>query len=468
MVQLNPKLLKPQSPRIDKFYDMVWKNKELVLYGPTECAKTFEAFKLAHALCSVIPNLQVVALRKAQTTIYSTVLQTLRQHILPYGLKDVPENPIKAFGGENKPQWLDYKETGSRMWFLGEDDKTGKALGTEWDLAVYSQSEQATQSFWEELAGRCTGRAGNWRVNGRPHGCLIGECNPASSRHFLRNRWKDNRCDMLKFTHEDNIMMYRDGDWTQYGRETRDGLRKRYTGTRFIRLFDGDWVGVEGAVYPEYQPEIHDVDEDYIHGLIRDDWIWSASVDYGYNHPFVFQLWVGDSDRSRLFLYKEIYKTELDPEEMNAMVMDLLETYVPDEQYLQWIVTDHRPELNKGLAKLKLPVENAEKEVIPGIAKFKEYLNMKKVFFNKNSLVHVPDLNQADRGFPTRTVHEFEMYAFKPLDKQNGSLQDEKPIPIHDDGCDGGRYEIVKWDTPTYRPLGLITSTKPKEDQGFL
>ena len=459
MVYLNPKLLPHQSKQIDKLYEMVFQFKEIVLYGPTECAKSFECLKLAHALCSLIPNFRCVILRKAKTTIYSTALQTLKDHILPYGLIESPDNPIISFGGPRNPSRLIYKKTGAEMWLLGEDDKTGKALGTEWDLAVYSQCEQSAFTFWQELSGRCTGRAGNWVIDGRRHGLLLGECNPASSKHFLRVRWQEDRCQMLKFQHVDNAQMYYDGEYTGYGKDIIAELKRKYTGHLYERFYLGNWVGVSGAVYAqEYDPNIHDVEEQQILDEMKDDWEWSMSMDFGFNHPFVCVLFCGPPDldengnRKKLYSYKEIYKTGLDPDETKMMVHNLIDRYVPKNKELSWTVADHKPEYHKSLEKIGIPMENAEKEVLPGIQVVKECLHNNKIFFNKDSLVHPPDEEQQTKGNPTRSVDEFEVYAYKPVEKQTGAQNDELPIPLHDDYCDALRYELVKWSVPYIEP----------------
>lgn len=468
MVLFSPKMLKPQSENIDKLYNFARDHSEIVVYGPTESAKSFECFKLAHALCSSIPNFQAVLLRKAKTTIYSTVLQTLKNHILPYNLADIPKNPVKAHGGPHSPTKLVYKDTGAELWFLGEDDKTGKALGTQWDLAVYSQCEQASFTFWEELSGRCTGRAKNWIVDGNYHGLLLGECNPSSSRHFLRNKWKEGNLQMLKFLHTDNAMIYYNGEYTPYGKKVIEDLKRKYSGHLYERLYLGNWVGVSGGVYVrEFDPNVHEVEEQFILNQIQPDWIWTAAMDFGFRHPFVCSLFVGPPDNSVLYHYKEVYKSELDPDETKALVFRMLDKYLPPDKNLKWVVGDHKPEFHKTLEKIGLPMINAEKEVTPGIATVKECLINNRIFFNKNALVNAPDEEQIRKGYPTRTLEEFEVYAYKPEEKQNGSAQDEIPVSLHDDGLDTLRYQIVRWLQPTYKPLGVIGGSNPEEPESF-
>lgn len=446
MRQLLKKTILPtQSNMVKKLHQLVNIHDEIVLYGPTECAKSFECLKIAHLLCATIPRFRCVVLRKARTTIYTTVLETLVNHILPFGLDKTDANLIEPYGGTKVPQWLDYKDTGARMIFYSEDKHTGKALGSQWDLAIYSQCEQSDPGFWEDLSGRCTGRAKNWWVNGEEHGLLLGECNPESSRHFLRRRAEEGRCKMYKFTHTDSAMFFYNGEYTKYGKKTIEKLKRKYTGYKFERLYLGNWVAATGAVYAaEYDKNIHDVEEQYILDQIKDDWCWTLSMDFGFRHPFVCSLFVAPPDFSKVYLYKEIYKTELDPEEMKRMVQRLVDKYVPSDKNLLWSVGDHKPEEHKALSKLGFPMTNAEKEILPGIVTVKEWLHNKRLFFNKNSLSHKPDENQEQKGNPTRTVEEIEVYVYKSEDKQTGSIQDEIPVALHDDGLDTVRYELMQ------------------------
>lgn len=464
-------IIKSQSAVVEKFWRDSLRRKypEVVVYGPVESSKTFEAVLFAHYMCATVPRFQCVLLRKEKTTIYSTVFQSLKQHILPYGLIECRENLIQPYGGQNTPQWLDYKETGARMWFLGEDDKYGKALGTEWDLALYSQCEKASAEFWMELTGRCTGRSDNWIPKGhtKPRGLLIGECNPASSKHFLRNRWKEGRTHMYKFLHVDNPKMFYDGEYTEYGNEVIPEIKNKFTGHLLDRLYYGHWVGVAGAVYGrEYDPKVHDVEENFILSQIQDDWLWTLSMDFGFNNPFAAALFVGPPDRSVLYCYKEVYMSHLDPDDLKEKAHDL-RAYAPRKKRLRWTVADHKPETHEALRKIGFPMRKAKKEVLAGIETVKQYLHQKKVFFNKDSLIHDPDERMVSQGKPTRSVDEFEVYAYKPEDKQTGSPKDEEPMPENNHFCDLLRYELVEWDQKPQEYIPFNIAVPMPEVTGF-
>ena len=449
---LNPKILPNQSLTVDALYKIDPNLNERVVYGATETAKTFQALLFAHTLCLTKPNFQCVVLRKNQTTVYPSILQSLKQHILPHGLYDHPDSPVKPHGGQNKPQWLDYPHNGARMWFGGEDDKSGKILGTEWDLALYSQCEYADPTFWQQLSGRCTGRAGNWTYNGQRYALLLGECNPSSRSHFLLNREQNGKLDMIKFVHKDNPLLFYDGEWTEYGLRTDERLRSIYTGTTYERLYLGNWSTSEGIVFPEFDPNVHIVKEQQILDEIEHNWVWTCAADHGHRHAFVWQLYCGPPDRSKLYLFKEIFKTGLDVDamkyEVNKMLRDAMEPHGRRPEELFWTVADYRPEINLTISRnLGFDVEPADREVIPGIERLRQGLHQRKIFFNESSLAHTEDQSLVERGKPCRTVQEFEIYRYKPDAKMNGTIEDEKPDKSldADNGIDPLRYEYFKW-----------------------
>ena len=227
----------------------------------------------------------------------------------------------------------------------------------------------------------------------------------------------------------------------------------------------GEWCSPEGIVYPEYDPSVHDVEEEEID--IKHDWIWTAACDHGFNHPFVFHLYCGPKDRSRLYLYKEIYKSGLDVDETRMLVKHLLDQHLPSNKDLLWTVADHRPEINKTIEKLGIRVESAEKEVLQGIQTVRDYLQAQKIFFNKNSLTHAPDLKRKEAGNPIRTVEEFERYSYKDESKMDGSDRDEIPIKSFDDGLYTTRYELVKWSTQPKSYVDFTTTVTPKQSNKF-
>ena len=445
-----------QSPKIKQMIRS--KSRCIVLDSPYQCAKTFSCMAYLHALHMNIPGLYSVVLRREKTTVYNSILPQFADKILPFGLEEHKLNPVTPYNGKRKPEWLEY-HNGGRMVFGGEDD-SGKVLGTEWDVAFYSQCEHADPQFWQILGRRCNGRRGGWKEDGDARGLLLGECNPSYPKHFLKAWQRDGKLEMITVRHEDNPTLFYNGQWTALGLQTIEDLKNNLVGIEYRRGYLGEWCSAEGTVYGDYYDHrIHDLEEEEIHRRMEaaeEPWIWYGGIDYGERHPFVYSLFCGPADHSEIYLYKEIYKTGLDVDQMRDEIFKLNALHLPDGEYLQWVVADHKPEVNKALQKTDLPVENADKEVLPGLNLVKKLLSAKRLFFNKKSREHEEDYEQKQKNFPTRTTEEFERYVHKDPSKHTGSIRDEIPVPLHDDGLDVVRYVCKKAD---FVPYISITGT---------
>ena len=452
----HPSVIPIQSEKIKQMIRS--KSQTVVLDSPYQCAKTFSCMAYVHALHMKIPGLQSIILRKEKTTVYNSILPQFVDKILPFGLDSRPANPVHPHNGKRTPTHLEYFN-GGKMVFGGEDD-SGKVLGTEWDVAFYSQCEQANFDFWQRLGRRCNGRRGGWIDNGRQRGLLLGECNPSYRKHFLKRLQTDGLLEMITVSHNDNPTLFYDGQWTALGLQTIEDLKNNLVGIEYRRGYLGEWCSAEGTVYGDYyNPEIHDLEEEEIDRRRSESdlpWTWYGGIDYGERHPFVYGLFCGPEDYSEIYLYKEIYKTGLDVDQMREEIFELNDTYIPEGDDLEWVVADHKPEVNKSLQKMGLPIKNADKEVLPGINLVKKRFNSNQLFFNKNSRDHEPDYHQVEKNFPTRTTEEIERYVHKDEDKHNGSLQDEIPIKLHDDGLDVVRYIVKQVD---YVPYISITGS---------
>ena len=403
------------------------------------------------------PGMYAIVVRPTYSSIRTTLIPQLRDKILKYGFTPHQKNPIiQAYGGE-VPSQLIYRN-GSRMFFAGMDRDPDKVLGGEYDIIFYNQVEQGKKEHWEILASRMLeARHGMWLEPYGKRSLLIGDCNPSRKRHWILERAiQDNNLFLYYMGLQDNPELYDGADWTQTGINYVEDSKKTLTGMQLRRGLYGEWCSPEGIVYSQYDPDVHDIEEQDI--PIKANWFWSAACDHGSIHPFVFHLYCGPPDKSELYLYKEIYKTNLDVDEMRDMVSKLLETHLPSGRSLKWTVADHRPDINKSLMKLGIPIEPADKEVLPGIQTVQETLSAAKIRFNKNSLVHAPDQAQKNAGNPIRTTDEFDRYSYKEEEKMDGSEKDEYPIKAYDDGLDTLRYELVKWSQPQPEYIKFNTS----------
>ena len=418
---------------------------------------------MIHRLLCLNPGMYAIVVRPTYASVRDSLIPQFRDKILRYGFSEHPHNPIlRGYGGEEKPTTLIYKN-GARMFFAGMDRNPDKVLGGEYDIVFYNQVEQGRQEHWEILATRqLESRHGFWKIPYGNQSMIIGDCNPSRKRHWIQARAlrPDSNLELHYVSLEDNPEFHDGESWTDTGRNYIEDTKRTLSGVMLRRGLYGEWCSPEGVVYPEFDASIHEVDEADID--IQPDWEWSASCDHGSRHPFVFHLYCGPRDRSKLYLYKEVYHTGLDIDQMKEKVANLMK-FKPQGSSLRWVVADHRPEINKTLQKLDLPVQNADKEVLPGIESCREVLVRRKVFFNKDSLAHPPDRSRLDAGNPIRTTEEFDRYAYKEEDKLIGSEKDEYPIKAWDDGMDTFRYEIRRWMQPSYAPIGFMGFADPPE-----
>jgi hypothetical protein len=225
---------------------------EIILAGGADTGKTLGMLNKIHILACKYSNASIVILRKRQTDVYSTTLQTFQKKVLHEGA------PVKVFGGEH-PQWFDY-DNGSRIWVTGlyspaEAQVTAKVLGGEHDVVLCDQVEELSLPEWETLLSRVTGRAGHM-----PYAQVIGTCNPAGPTHWIRTRAKSGKLTLFESTHRDNPELFDPATQliTLEG-EKRLGRLKALSGARLMRLYHGLWVSPEGAIFDVFDEDRHKV-----------------------------------------------------------------------------------------------------------------------------------------------------------------------------------------------------------------
>lgn len=470
-IPLNKKVQPIQSKTVLDFLDKLNNleaflerdSVEIVLDGPTETVKTFNCLMFLYILHHLVPNLQSVILRSEKTTTYTTVLKTLVQHILPYGLNKHPDNPIHPYGGTNKPEWLDFKN-GGRLHIGGEDDKDGKVLGTEWDIALYSQCEQSKPDFWQRLSGRCTGRQGSLKVDGEEIGILLGECNPDHKEHHLKKRERRDQLEMISLKHKDNIKIFKDGSYTNYGARTIRGLKKRYSGIVYQRLYEGKWVAAEGLVYNFQEHHMREIRW----GDIPSDYLIITGRDYGttVNSPFVHLAFAYSPDHDDILELpnSQIYQSGKEVSEIGTWIQQI------EEQIEQELgrgvdvrVADHDSQAQLILQNQGLPAILADKELLIGIEQVRNRLSNGTIHFNPNSRWNEPDLELLDK--PQQLFDEWPLYRHKDEAAQLKNIaKADVPVKGNDHGLDVVRY-ICMYLAPEPMDLGGPIKSKSKSRQ---
>jgi hypothetical protein len=218
------------------------RDPEVVLAGPAETGKTLAWLWKLHTLAYKYPGCQLAIVRKRKSDITGSVFHTFKRDLLAdYG------PGTRIYGGEH-PQWIDYPGK-ARIWIGGMDDP-GKTLSSERDLIYINQAEELSLSDWEYLTRPVTGRGAVM-----PYTQLVGDCNPSTPSHWIRQRARSQNgtqaaLSLFESTHKDNPTLWDPvrQEWTGQGVRSLERL-SRMTGTRKQRLFHGLWVAPEGAIY---------------------------------------------------------------------------------------------------------------------------------------------------------------------------------------------------------------------------
>lgn len=416
---------------------------------------TFGMMHKVHRLAWTYPGAQILLIRKSYAALVKSALVTLVNKVLPV-YPDHPDSKVSLYGG-GVPKWLDYEPVGkfrSRIWLGGMDDPE-KVLSSEYDFIAVPQAEELTLHDWEQLLGRCSGRAGN-----APWHQIMGDCNPGPPNHWIMRRetlkvfyaehthnptmfMRDNKGELVKNAH---------GNPTPTkGGESRIKILQSLTGLRYKRGYLGLWVGAEGQVYEDFDPSVHEVDwEDlpgWKNGVPPYGWKLYRAIDFGYTHPFVCQWWAEDED-GRLYLYREIYMTRRTVKEHvegvngNPGILDYSDGEKYEATICDWDAGDRATLEGYGIQTVK-----ADKQIDVGIQAVQERLKIQgdgrpRIFFVKNALVEV-DETLRDNYQPIQTTDEFSNYVWRDMSRQReATARDEVPIRTADHGMDSMRYEV--------------------------
>lgn len=387
------------------------RDPEIMLHGPAETGKSLSTLWKAHVAALNHQRASIVLLRKTLASAHASVIQQFQ-------LKVLMDNPdVRSYGGA-KPEWFDYRPTGSRIWVAGLD-KSSKILSSEHDMIVVNQAEELTEDDWEVLTTRVTGRAGNM-----PYSQLIGDCNPAWPTHWMYHR---PGLRLLYSRHQDNPVLFdqASGEITPQGKRTMETL-ERLTGVRRDRLLLGKPSQAEGAVYDEWSAPEHLVEC----FEIPESWRRIRSIDFGYTNPFVCQWWAISPD-GVMYRYREIYMSQMTVSEHAREILGLSR-----DERIEATVCDHDAEDRATLSRCGIPNIAAEKAVQLGIQTVKDRLASGRLRLFRDALVRV-DTNMISERRPTRTEDEIDAYVW------NNRATAEVPVKEDDHGVDALRYAVM-------------------------
>jgi phage terminase large subunit len=369
------------------------KDHELILCGAAETGKTFGGLHKLDALLWKYPGSQAAIIRKFAVTMPGTVCQTFE--------KVANMTAVKTLGG-TRPERYVYPN-GSQVW-LGGMDNPSKVLGGERDFIYTNQTEEFSLDDWETLLTRATGRAAH-----SPYAQIMGDCNPAGSRHWIRARASLTR---LQSVHTDNPTLYDDaGQLTARGRVTMETLNA-LSGVRRKRLLEGEWATAEGAVYDTFSQQVH--------VKVRPDTefkSWYLAMDEGYTNPAVILL-VGIDGDGRQHISREFYQRG----KLQSDVVSVAALWCKEKGVLLIAVDAAAAGLVADLVNSGLPASAYKGRVLDGIVLVQDLLKVPED--GKPRMTVDPSC--------VNVINEFESYVWKP--------NKDEPVKENDHAMDAYRY----------------------------
>lgn len=413
---------------------VLWDSRdgEVIISGAAGTGKSRCALEKLHKLCEDYPGTRALIVRKTRESLSESGLYTFEVFVLG------EDHPMLKTGGKRRMRQKYEYPNGSEI-VVGGMDKPTKIMSTEFDIIFVQEAIELTLEDWESLTTRL-------RSQVLPFRQIIGDTNPSSPLHWIKRREAEGYLRLLNSRHEDNPILYRDGEWTEAGRQYIQVL-DRLTGVRKDRLRYGRWVQAEGVVYPIFDPAVHILDRtSTLHGLtgnpaapIPQFWRRFRVIDFGYSNPFVC-LWAAVDPEGRIFVYREIYMTK-------KIVSEHAKTILRYDKGvdIEATICDHDREDRETLKAAGIYNQAARKDILSGIDAVLDYLapddqGFPKLYFLRGSLVEV-DRELLDAGLPTKTVDEFDSYVWA-VPKSAARTVKEAPVKENDHGMDTVRYLV--------------------------
>lgn len=345
------------------------------------------------------------------------------------------EDTFKSYLAKHIPgEWYTRNESSLTIHFkngasiivggLDDAERTEKILGNEYITVFLNEATQLSymtmQMAVTRLAQNCRDRKGR---QAPPK--LILDCNPRGPRHWLH---------FAGVRHVDPETEEPLPDREKWGRmnfsayDNRENLPPEYLASLEAlpevmrqRMLSGIWRSHEGAVYDEFDEDIHTIDP----FPIPEDWEKFRSIDFGYTNAFVC-LWGARDHDGRVYIYRELYKARRRTRELAGMINELS----GKEKYI-FTTADHDAQERAELENSNIPTSKAEKNVTNGIQQVKNFLSIRGD--GRPGLYFFRDLRH--------TLSEIYEYCWEK--EKDGSNAREEPVKFNDHAMDALRYMLM-------------------------
>ena len=280
--------------------------REYLIEGPGGSGKSRGVGEVLHWLGMTYPGIRILVVRKWRRSLTQSFLQTWEDEIIGVG-----DPMLQGSARLNRSNYLfkpiDWEGKPTEVVLAGLDDPEN-LFSTNYDVVYAQQTEQLDLSTWSRFR-RATRNFGHPDLRLQ---LMIADVNPAEPTHWLNTR--ASKGDMIRLVsyHTDNprwYMLDAEGKLhkTERGHAYIDGLRKMPEGPDKERLYYGRWSARAGLVWSNYRANIHEIERPSDLSTLGIKW-YCGSMDWGYQHPGVLQVWGVDGD-NRAYRVAEWYRT---------------------------------------------------------------------------------------------------------------------------------------------------------------
>lgn len=264
--------------------------------------------------------------------------------------------------------------------------------------AYINEGTMAKQEVFDEIKSRCSGNGAR----------ILIDTNPDNPEHWLKKDFID-KADGKTIKQ----VQYRLDDNTFLSERYKQNMKETTpSGMFYDRNIEGLWVMGEGAVYKDFNQNIHYISREELSKVNMVKYI--AGVDWGYEH-FGAIVVIGIDDKGEYYLVEEVARQF---EEIDFWLENALRI---KEQYgnIRFYCDSARPEYVSKLKKNGLRAKKANKAVLSGIESVAK-------LYKQNKLHIVDDVK--------RFKEEIYMYVWN---EKTG-----EPVKLFDDVQDCIRYAI--------------------------
>ncbi len=430
IIQYNPNGFCPHGQMRDLFKS----HASIKIAGGTyDAGKTFSCVAYIDQLARTYPGARLTFIHRSLNRVYRNIIPTYEKYLgfRPKSRADPNSTPITRYGGEH-PDFFEYWN-GSRIYMNGLD-KPQNLLSDFFDAAFVNQAELVSFDTWDELTARVSERAGTM-----PIAFLLGDCNPSTPNHWIRQQTKAGKLAYFEMTFRDNPEIYNQqtGELTEKGKRRVERLQN-LEGLRYKRGYEGKWASGEGLVFDTFLPEVHVIDN----FTISSKWARYISIDWGYRNPSSCIWWARSHD-DRIYAYKEIYKTKLTKPDFIRMI----QANCDNSDRIQYAAVDSADQdAVEQLQRAGFLVKQPKKSRATQIDAIKERLKVDAtgapaIFFLRDRLVHPPDEDLKDTYRPLEVTDEFLSCTYD--ENMRGTNRDDEAIKGDNHGIDSTAYFIL-------------------------